>query len=61
LDDQIKKNEMGRACGIYEGEKRCIQVTVGNLNERDHLEDVGINGRIILQWMLNSMGGRGLD
>ena len=24
---------------------------VGNLNERDHLEDLQVNGRMILQWM----------
>ena len=23
--DQIKKNKMGRACFMYEGEERCIQ------------------------------------
>jgi hypothetical protein len=23
--DQVKKTEMGRACGTYEGEERCIQ------------------------------------
>jgi hypothetical protein len=25
LGDQIKKNEMGRACSTYGGEPRCIQ------------------------------------
>ena len=24
-DNQIKKNEMGRACGMYGGQERCIQ------------------------------------
>jgi len=28
------------------GEERCIQGLVGNLRERDHLEDLGIDGRI---------------
>jgi hypothetical protein len=28
-DDQIEKNEMGGACGIYEGEKRCLQGVIG--------------------------------
>jgi hypothetical protein len=35
----------------------------GNLRERDHLNDLGINGRIILKWtlMLRRMGeGHGL-
>jgi hypothetical protein len=25
LDDQVKKTEMGRTCGAYGGEERCIQ------------------------------------
>jgi hypothetical protein len=24
---------------------------LGNMNERDHLEDMGIDGRIILKWI----------
>jgi hypothetical protein len=24
-DDQVKKTEVGRTCGTYEGEERCIQ------------------------------------
>jgi hypothetical protein len=34
----------------------------GNLGERDHLEGLGINGRIILRWILGSgLGGHGLE
>ena len=36
----------------------------GNLRERDHLGNPGINGRIILRWILESGmggGGHGLD
>jgi hypothetical protein len=35
----------------------------GNLSERDHLEDLGVDGRIILEWTLNEIrtGGRRLD
>jgi len=25
----------------------------GNMKERDHLENVGIDGRMILKWILN--------
>jgi len=28
--DEIKKNEMGGTCTIYEGEERCIQGFVGD-------------------------------
>jgi len=43
---------MSGAYSTYEGEKRCIQgVGGGSLRERDHLEDPGVNGRMILRWI----------
>jgi hypothetical protein len=27
----------------------------GNLRERDHLEDVGVDGRIILEWIVKGI------
>ena len=44
---------MGGACSTNWGDERCIQGFDGkNLRERDHLEDPGIDGRIILRWIL---------
>jgi hypothetical protein len=41
---------MGGACSTYDGEKRYIQdFGGGNLRERDHFEDIGIDGRLILK------------
>jgi hypothetical protein len=33
----------------------------GNMKQRDCLEDLGINGSIILKWILNEVGVCGLD
>jgi hypothetical protein len=39
---------MGGACSAYRGEERRIQ---GNLRERDHLGDPGIDGKLIIKWI----------
>jgi len=53
---------MGETCSTYGGEQRCIQVYVGNLMEKDHLEDPGLDGRIILRWIFRKgVVGHGLD
>jgi hypothetical protein len=43
---------MGGACSTYGGKERCMQgLWWENLRERDHLEDPGIDGRIVLKWI----------
>jgi len=45
---EMKKNELDGACDMYGGDKLCIQgFCCVNLRERDHLEDLGIDGRMI--------------
>jgi hypothetical protein len=40
--------------------ERCIQgFPVGSLSDRDHMEDIGIDGRIILKWIFKKKDGRG--
>jgi len=45
---------MGERRGVY-------RVWWGNLNERDHLEDPGIDGRIILRWIFRKLDWGGMD
>jgi hypothetical protein len=33
-------------------------ILVGNMKGRDHLEYVGVDGRIILEWILGKYGGK---
>jgi hypothetical protein len=38
---------MGRAGSTRGRDKKCIQTFVGNLNGRDHLGDLGVDGKIV--------------
>jgi hypothetical protein len=43
-------NEMGGGCGMYGGEQRCARRFGGEtLRERIHMEDLDVDGRIILK------------
>jgi hypothetical protein len=42
------KSEIGGAYSMYGGRKGAYRVWWGNLRERDHLEDPGIDEKIIL-------------
>jgi hypothetical protein len=59
LGDQIK-DEMGGACRKYWGEAH-TRVWRQHLKERDHLEDLCVDGRIMLKWILNKLGRHELD
>ena len=45
------------------GYRSAYRVWRGNLKERDHSEDSGVDGRIILSWIFRTWnrGARGLD
>jgi hypothetical protein len=36
---------------VWEERRGVYRVLAGNLRERDHLEDQGVDGRIILRWI----------
>jgi hypothetical protein len=46
---------------IWGGGSYAYRVMVGKSEGRNHLEDLGIEGRIIMKWILNRMGKRGQD
>jgi hypothetical protein len=49
---------MGGACATY-----ADSILVGKLSDRDHLEDLGLDGKIILKRMFKKLNGvgHGLD
>jgi len=48
---------MGGARSTCGGQGRCIQTGFwwGNLRERDHLDDPGVDGRIFLRWIFRKL------
>ena len=54
--NEIERNEMGGACGTCGGQERSYRILVGDLRERDHLEDLGVDGKIILKWSFRRRG-----
>jgi hypothetical protein len=53
MGDKIEKNAMGGTSSAYVG-RDAYRVLVGNLRERDHLVDPGVDGRIILRWIFRT-------
>jgi hypothetical protein len=43
---------MGGACNTHGRDKKCTQNLLGKLKGGDHSEDIGVDGKIILEWIL---------
>jgi hypothetical protein len=50
LCEELVEKEIGIACSTYRGENR---FWCGKLKESRYLEEVGVHGRITLEWILN--------
>jgi hypothetical protein len=47
---------------MLEMEKRnAYRVLVGNLKERDSLEDLSVDGTVILKWVIKEHNGNGME
>jgi hypothetical protein len=52
VNDQVKEDEMGRACSTNEEKRNAYRIPVGKPEERDHWEDQNVGGWAILKWSL---------
>jgi len=49
----MEEDEMGEACSTHGSDVKYLKkFWLENLKERDHAEDLGVDGRIILDWIL---------
>lgn len=56
LGVQIKEPEVGRACVTCGRGKVRTGFWWGNLNDRDHFEDIGMVGTLTLKWIFKYTG-----
>ena len=58
----LKKTEMGKTCSTYWKTRSSYRVLLGSLMEGSYLEEPGVDGRVILNWISDKWDGmHGLD
>jgi len=50
---------MGAECGMHARKDKCLRILARKLNELYGLEDLVVDGRIILIWILSLWNGEG--
>jgi hypothetical protein len=54
-----RRSEMGRVCGTYGRQERCLQGFGGeNTRKRDHSEDPGVDGKRVSRWIFRKRVGK---
>ena len=60
LGDKIKNNNMGGECGTYGGDVYTV-FWWENLRKRNYLQDLGVDGMIVLKWIFKKLDWSGLE
>jgi hypothetical protein len=54
---QVKEDAMSRACSTNGEKRNAYRILVGTPEGKNHKEDQGVGGRIILKWILEGWDG----
>jgi hypothetical protein len=54
----MKEDKIGGSCSMHGKYKKYIKIWSGNLKGRYYSEDLGIDGKIILEWVLGKWDGK---
>jgi hypothetical protein len=60
-DAQVEEDGMGWAYSAHGAIINAYKIWLESLEGRDNLEDLGVSGRMILQWILRELGLEGAD
>jgi hypothetical protein len=54
----MNEDEMSGSCRTHRGYEMCIKILAESVKGRGHSEDLGVDGRIILEWILVKQCGK---